>query len=419
MIKDFDMAYPTDIFSSWFSAMIKCVSKVVQTPEALAANFGLSIISSLIASKVYVIRNDGSTVPTNLWTLTLIASGEGKTPVFNFMVESLNDTSIKDNLVENVTSAAFHKKLNELKKVVMLSSEGTFFDNIRKQSDFIIPLLKTYDEDSINYARGNEEIKIDKSSLTVGIALQNDSFKQLQAEHRFKEFQSKGLIDRFLISIPETMLGKRKYVQSDMRIPYSIVESYNECIKNLDIKYSSNNPWFLHLSDEATATLNNWLNMHEDDYNQEKYKNIHQWLGKREGFILRLAGCIYIIDLLQEELDGLTDDDPLYEKDKISSKQLENAITLLEYYQAEKLKLQTNTSFENEGIQKLWNYLTKHKIKEITKRDLQKALKGTNALKDKKNFDLALSELKTKGYISVEERKTKGPVSTVIHIIKD
>lgn len=407
------MEYPINEFSPWFKDMVESVSNVKKTPIALAANFGLSIVSSIISSRVYVVRKDGSTVSTTLWTMTLMASGEGKSPVFSNMIEPLRSTSIENNLIENISSAAFFRKLNALKKIVMLSAEGTFFDNIRRKNNFITPLIQAYDEESILYDRGNVEIKVDKPSLTVGIAIQNERLYQLQSERCFKELHTTGLIDRFLVSIPKSMLGKRTF--DNTMIPLKVEELYTHCIKMLDNMFSKNIS-YVYLSDEASNIFIKWCNERENDYNEKKYKSIHQWLGKREGFLLRLAGCLHMIELLQDELEGYIFDDPLSDKYTITDSQLKNAIKLLEYYQEERLKLENLSSFEDEASQKLWDYIKKRKITEIKKRDLAHGVSGTTGLKNKHEFNNALDILVKKGLVEIREEKTKGSISTMIYV---
>lgn len=413
--------FPLDVFPSWFEDMVREVSRNIKTPEVLAANYGLGIVSAFLAMKVYV-ACDGRVSPTNLWTMTLLPAGTGKSPVLKEMARPLLDTSLKKHRLEDISVAAFYHKMSELKKILMLSSEGTFFDVfLRDSGNALSPLMKSYDEEDISYSRGNNvNISIEKPSLSMGIAIQNDRFAQHMSERKFKTLLTTGLLDRFLPAVPASNVGHRKYSREDARsVTFEVYEPYEHCIKMLDKRYSldgsvsdenqgtddTNAPVYLNVSDDACDTLIEWKNRTESEFTEPRYESIRQWLGKRDSFALRLAGNLHVMRMLQDEMDGLPEDwreNPLLDDNMTISKYcMEAAIRLVEYYQGERLKLTSDVKRPEEvAAQKILNYLRRKNIRDIKHGRLRNALKETSGLKSDDEFQAAFSVLLDNGDIS-------------------
>lgn len=441
--------FPLDVFPTWFADMVRKVSRNMQTPEVLAANFGLSIVSAILALRVYVYLGERE-VPTNLWTMTLLPAGEGKSPVLKEMASPIYNTWMEEHLVEDMSVAALYRKLDTLGKIFMLSAEGTFFDIfLRDRGQSLTALMKSYDEERISYVRGNKvEIKIAKPSLTIGLAVQNDRFAQYISERRFQTLLTTGLLDRFLPAVPESNVGHRKYTTcDDISVPFDTWEHYKTGIEMLSSRYSyaatkpedvrgqqesasipgfevrtvgnataenqessskdaDNAPIYIKVSDEAKKIFIEWKNRLEPDFSEPQYESIRQWMGKMDGFVLRLAGNLHVMHEIQSEMDGLPCD---YEENfslddafAISSKRIEGAIQLAEYYRSERLKLTGNIGRPEEiAADKIRNYFERKNIKEIKRYRLRNALKATDGLKAEDDFQRALTFLEENGEISI------------------
>lgn len=434
--------FPLWVFPRWFSDMVEAVSNKMQTPTVLAANFGISIISAILASRVYVYCA-GHEEPTNLWTMTLLPAGEGKTPVLNEMAQPLKNTNLEAHMIEDITFAAMCRKMQSLKKLFILSDEGTFFDNfLRERGQSSTILTKSYNEGAFSYHRGNNvDIEIEKPSLTLGLALQNDRFEQLQSEHVFQNAVAIGLLDRILPAIPESMVGRR-YFSIDDDVPLETFETYADCLKKLDDKYAwtdskteyvntqqaeennrfdtqvisntamenqnvasynlTNPQIFLEVGIDARIAYNEWRNRLESDYNNPMYATIHQWMGKMSGFVLRIAGILHIMDEEEPDFYKILDEyenNPLSDdKYKISEKQINRAIQLVEYYRNERLRL---TGEGHSSAEKILDYMERKNKKQIKSYRLRNALKATIGLKSKEDFEAALDYLAEEGKISV------------------
>ena len=116
--------FPIGVFPLWFSDMVETVSRKMQTPKVLAANFGLSIISALLSLRVYVYC-DENTYSTNLWTITLLPAGEGKSPVLKEMARTLKDTKLNIHMVEDITISAICRMMQNLQKLLWLKATIT------------------------------------------------------------------------------------------------------------------------------------------------------------------------------------------------------------------------------------------------------------------------------------------------------
>lgn len=440
--------FPLWVFPRWFSDMVKAVSNKWQTPEVVAANFGLSIISALLALRVYVYY-DENTQPTNLWTMTLLPAGEGKSPVLKEMAKPLNNTNLAVHKVEDITVSAMCRKMKSLKKLFVLSAEGTFFDNfLRERGQSSTILMKSYDEESFSYQRGNNvDIKIENPSLTLGLALQNDRFKQYQSERVFQKAVANGLLDRFLPAVPESMVGRRRFSINNI-VPCDTWDTYCDSLRALNYRYAwtsseiddvnaqqgeennsfetqavgsvtsenhnvasdnnSNDKIILEVSHDAMITFNDWRNRMEADFNNPRYKPISQWMGKMSGFVLRIAGILHIMDEAEPYFYKILDEDennPLSDdKHKISEKQINRAIQLVEYYRNERLRL---TGEKHSFAEKILGYMKRKNKTEIKKYRLRNALKGTAGLKSKEDFEVALLQLEEEGKISVTSSDVK------------
>ncbi len=444
--------FPLDEFPTWFADMVRQVSERMQTPIVLAANFGLSIVSAILALRVYVSLG-GRDVPTNLWTMTLLPAGEGKSPVLKEMARPIYSSEIGKHIVEDISVTGVYRKLNQLRKIFMLSAEGTFFDIfLRDRGQSLTALMKSYDEERISYDRGNNvDFKIDKPSLTIGLAVQNDRFAQYFSERGFQTFLTTGLLDRFLPAVPESSVGRRKFLHHDnyevfssawenyetamgiLRRDYSFVAPNAEdthsqqdggANSRFEVRTVGNAtaddqgsdsrdvcpaPIYLRVSDDAGDIFSDWKNDRlEPDFNEPCYASIHQWMGKMDGFVLRIAGNLHVMHEIQSEMDGLPHD--LEEKFPldddaftISSKRMEGAIRLVEYYRNERLKLTGNIGRSEEiAADKIRNYFRRKNLTTIKRYRLRNALKETDGLKAEDDFQRALTFLEENGEISID-----------------
>lgn len=78
--------FPVHCLPRWLDDQVTGVSASLSTPPALAALFGLSVLSTAAAMRVAVAVSDTWIEPIQLYTCTILPPGEGKSPVFTQMI---------------------------------------------------------------------------------------------------------------------------------------------------------------------------------------------------------------------------------------------------------------------------------------------------------------------------------------------
>ena len=403
-------AYPLEVFPGWFSEMVKEVSKSVQTPCELAANIGMSVVSSCLAQRVHVTQYK---TPLNIWTMTLLPAGSGKSPVSKFMRAPIKGTVLGKMALDDTTpEQTFRIMDNHTGKAVVISAEGTFFDNVltnRKVSYGIF--LKSYDEEETSHDRSGESIILEKPSLTIGICLQNKTFQRYYNDRKFQAIRDNGLFDRFLISVPDTQLGQRRFDVCQSEPNKMVIENYNVKIKKIMEQIADNDELIIPLTEDAKIKFLEFRQSIEPRFEQgSDYEHIDQWIAKMDGKVLRLAGLLAAMNAVAEGTEAFQ---PL-----INSSILKNAIDLAEYYCSEFFNLTCDLDTTCYApAERLLKYITRFDTKdELKKRDLQHAMNGTSGLKEKVDFDKALKTLEDFGYIRIIDKKTKGPRSIIIEV---
>lgn len=79
--------FPVEVLPDWIAAQVRNVSEAICMTSDLAAVFALSVISVGAGHRVSVSPRPGHIEPVNLYTLGVLDSGEGKSPVVDRMVE--------------------------------------------------------------------------------------------------------------------------------------------------------------------------------------------------------------------------------------------------------------------------------------------------------------------------------------------
>ena len=351
-----------DLLPSWLGDYARAISESKQTPEGLAVMLGLSIIATCVQKKFVVAPHgdDEYTEPLALWTLTVMNSGERKSPVLTALREPLvawqeeQAKLLKDRIIETSTAITMAKaRIDKLHKDAVTKNDATERQNILNQINEIkramptevkAPVLWTgdvtaeelqdmlvehgermsllsdegnifavmaglYNNDKINIdiflqAYSGAPTRIDRRSRKAELknpALTFGIAVQPTVLESFsngskKQFRDKGALARFLYCIPESMLGKR---DSGRRVPVpeEVKASYQDGIKTLLSIPTPAVPKMLTLDNEAYEA---WLSF---DRKTEKMiapggelQEMADWGGKIPGNLLRIAGLMHLVE---------------------------------------------------------------------------------------------------------------------------
>ena len=408
--------FPVEAFPLWFSNMVKDVSEMVQTPLELAANVGMTTISACLAQKAYVDLFGG--VPTNIWTMTLLPAGGGKSPVCKYMRQPLRKTDIGKMLIDNSTPEQFARILEENRgKGVIIDAEGTLFDNLladRRISYGIF--LKAYDEEPYSYHRAKTDIYLENPSLTFGVCMQNSVFSEYYENKKFKTLKNNGFFDRFLVSTPKTKLGFRDFSSCRDKLEPEIQEKYDATVNLIIEKMKEcesncqSSKFMITITSEAKQAFFEFRQEIEPMFREDsKFAVMQQWLAKLNDKVIRLAGVLAVMEAAAVGSEEF--------KPEINTAILNHAILLGEYYLNEFLSLISDcTTVYYTPAEKLSNYIANRKITKITKRDLKHGVNATSGLETSEGFEKALKLLEEFGYVRIKQVKTKGPASTIVEV---
>ncbi len=209
-------------------------------------------------------------------------------------------------LAEDMTPEALVALLAEQQgSLTLLSTEGGIFDiaaglysNGHSNLD---GLLKAHDAEPIRVdRRGRPPLQVDRATLTIGLAVQPVVLEGVAANKRFR---GRGLVGRFLFSLPLSLVGCRykKGGSPPPPVPQKVKESYSRNLRALlELEPSKGRPGVLRCSPNAldlfydfTAELEPRLAQYGGDL-----APIGDWAGKLAGTLARIAGLFHLAEHL-------------------------------------------------------------------------------------------------------------------------
>lgn len=314
-------------------------------------------------------------------------------------ITSLSEEGFNSNIskdVRLVTTDATPEELAELmfynnEKISILSSEGAeVFEMMtgRYSNKTNIDIyLKSFSGDYIAVDRkGSKSLILQKPLMTIGLFVQPSVIKGIPSQ-----FQNRGLTQRFLYSLPTSLIGKRD------------VQPRKIC-NNVKQKYELNMKKLLEIDFEETIklTFSKEASIFEMKLREEIEvmlsdpdisESFQGWLGKLAGQIIRITGLLHIAKHVSKNIDDI----PL----KIEKETLEEANTLRNYF--------INHAKQAHGImginenEKNAKYVL-GKIKEINEYEInvRSLFRRTRSFRTVKELRLILFVLEEMGYVKFD-----------------
>ena len=175
-------------------------------------------------------------------------------------------------------------------RAALFSAEGGLFEILagryqgRPNLDLV---LQAHSGDRVSVERMGRSETLEDPSLVIGLAVQPDVIERLGAQ---REFHGRGLLARFLYSIPRSNVGFRKAAPPLM--PASVRGEYERRLRAL---LELQGEHTLQLSPEAAEVLVEKMEAIELALRPEgEFSPIVEWSSKLTGQILRLAGILWI-----------------------------------------------------------------------------------------------------------------------------
>lgn len=301
--------FPVNALSPEIRAMVLAVAVHTQTAPDMAATFGLGILAACQQGKYIVEAPSGYTEPVNLYVAVVARPGERKSSVMHLMASPLhefeqrmysggNSGSVEGAqgqhprlTADDCTPEALARLLSENGgRLTVLSAEGGIFDTLAgrySNKPNIDAWLKGHCGDPIRVDRiGRDPEYIPHPTLTAILALQPSILADVMAN---TVMTSRGLVARFLFSIPPSTVGHRTFYSPI--IPAAVQETYTAAIHRL-LSLAHPVPCILHLSDDAAALISAHFDAHER-YIAGPGQYMADWAGKYIGAVLRIAGLLH------------------------------------------------------------------------------------------------------------------------------
>lgn len=302
--------------------------------------------------------------------------------------ESTNEEVAKE--IRLLTTDATPEKLAELmfnneEKISILSSEGAeVFEMMTGRYSNKANLdvyLKAFSGDYIAVDRiGRKSIILEKPLITIGLFVQPSVIEEISSQ-----FQNRGLTQRFLYSLPKSVIGKRKVQPKE--IDERAKQKYSLNMNKL-LEITSKKTVKLTFSKEASLLeikLREEIEIMVKD--QDISESFQGWIGKLAG---QIAGLFHIAEHVTNNIDDIPTE--------IEKETLEKANELKEYF-IEHAKAAHGVMGVNEN-EKDAKYIL-NKIKEEDKQEIgvRYMLRKARRIKTAKELKLILSILEEMGYL--------------------
>lgn len=197
-------------------------------------------------------------------------------------------------LADDVTTEALVKLMNENNdRIAIASAEGGIFGMMAGRYSTqpnIDIFLKGYSGEAYTSHRVSGRVETLKEPLITMILMVQPTVLMEALGNR--EFRERGLMARFLYSMPDSKIGKRRY--RTMAIDENVRKAFYDLLNELLECREWEHPKTIYLSDEADKLGEEFYNEIETTLFSE-YEEMGDWIGKLYGQTMRIAGILHIV----------------------------------------------------------------------------------------------------------------------------
>ena len=411
-------AFPVDsIPARWLKEWIESEAEATQTPPDLAGVVALGALSAACHGQVTVEARPGYRESVNIYAAVALESGNRKSAVFadatdpiyaveaelteerrvrvavsqsgrRILEKSLSDAetaAAKEGgdassaealasklatlevesptrfVVDDITPEALVSVLVDQKGVLsVLSAEGGIFDTMAGRYSNGIPnldvWLKGHSGDKLRVDRkGKPAEVVHRPCMTLVLAVQPEVLRALGDKPGFR---GKGLVARFLYSVPVSTVGSRMIAPDP--VPDCVKTAYEYAISALLKKTERlTDAKVITLSEGARETLLRFEHDHEPKLARE-LAHLADWGGKLVGAVLRIAGLLHVAEH--------SDD---WASQRISESTMNAAITLGDYFTSHIHRVSDvmRADPQIEGAKRILKWIIDNKKEKFSKRD--------------------------------------------------
>ncbi|MCP2242736.1 YfjI family protein [Lentzea aerocolonigenes] len=347
--------FPVNVLPGWMADMVDAVTEFTQTPPDLAGCVALSALSTAAGGRITTRIRPGWTQPVNLFLVVALPPGSRKSDVFAAMAGPIRAAQaelvelalpqIEEARVQKAVAEREAEKLEKKASTADAASIGLAGDAALRAQEIVIPAKPRLVVDDVtaeiaatimaqqggrlavlapeggivsniagrysgtpNYEvflrghageylevdrQGRESDFIEHAYLTLGLVVQPQIIRDLG---QIKAAKERGLLGRFLYSLPVSTVGYREIRVPEM--PEHIAADYRARIGGLTLQLAM---WsapevvdFSAEADEAMFALQAEIEPRLGP--RGAWHHIADWAGKYAGTVARLAGLLHLAD---------------------------------------------------------------------------------------------------------------------------
>jgi len=442
------------------------VSRATETPKELALAFGLATLGAACQKKFVIQPEEGYREPLSLWMVSALDPGNRKSAVQKEMIAPLAswEKTKAESLALEIREAASKRasqeaRISELRKkaarateenylqleqeiadieatltqvpqsprlvvqdvtpeylgeimseqderISLISDEGGIFETIGGRYSGGIPnldlFLQSHSGSMVRVdRRSRPTIHMDEPALTIGLSPQPDVLRGLSSKDGFR---GRGLLGRFMFSIPRSRIGYRTNSQGP--VLQSVREAYQNVIHKLLDQIQGKDdqgkwqPYRLELSQSAYIDWKTFQGEVEKEMRPGgRFHHIQDWSAKLSGAVLRMAGVLHCA----EHADSC----PWTQSVKSST--MMQALKLGEMFSQYALIVFDLMGMDDElgSARKVWSWIDSSKAAEFSRRECYRVLRGSFPKSEMLLPPLRL--LEDRGYLKKAGDKKPGP----------
>ena len=313
---------PVDVLPASVRTFCERVAAATETPIELSVMLALTTLATAVQRRVSVSVRAGWREQLTLFTITVLPSGEGKSPVFQHITQPIRtiesemisqwkeekktfDALCKDEQRESplpamprlVTSDTTSEKLALLlrdqgERMAVMSAEGGVLDIVSGRyspvgmAGGLDVYLHAWNGEAMTVDRSkSESFRLDHPCLSIGLAVQPTTLERLANVDYLRD---RGFLARFLVVIPEPKLGTRLHPDTIPVVDDWHASQWEALIRQL---WDVQDDTVLKLTQEGFVLIQEFARELEPRLNDD-LAQIQAAVGKVKSQIVRVAGLL-------------------------------------------------------------------------------------------------------------------------------
>lgn len=307
--------FPTRALPSVLAEFIAAEAERLQVPEDLIAMLALPVIATAAQRSYFARVRDGWTEPCSLYTAVGLPPADRKSAAKRAVCRALrsweNEQTTNSSgrgeeqepparvVVEDVTGEALARQLSLHESLGLFSAEAGTFDRMagryrsnRGDGDTDV-YLAAHAGDSITVDRVKTgTIRVEHPALSIGLAIQPATLRNLSA---VPGAASRGLLARFLYSLPRSRVGQRHPIPAPT--PRKIRDAFETCVRGILEGYDGGPRKPLRFDPDVQTDIVDLLEEIEPRLGPGgDLEPLHGWGGKLVGAIARIATLLQLVE---------------------------------------------------------------------------------------------------------------------------